>query len=325
MSTSVSSVTKHFPSAENGFTTTTSGSVASGASVVGLNSVAGYDNGEVVVFVIDPTNSKKQTFTGVIDASGVQVTSVIWTAGTNQTHDAGATVVDWPSATHVSMISKGLLVEHNQDGTHGAVNATSVNVTSSVSTDTISEVTSGAGVTIDGLNIKDSKLNTANSVVEDNYTDGSIKPEHLMSGVGNTWVWNSYTPTLSGSFNNSDWTKTGKYTIIGKTCFFRIALVSTNSAPFDGGGSGAIFSLPTTAATHAGTLNQIHIGSASGYDVSTASYLFDILLYSSTTAIIKYGNTTTPSYLKTADVGGADPFVWGVSDEITIQGFYEVA
>lgn len=110
MSTSVASVVNHFPSAENGFTTTTSGSVSSGATTVGLNSVAGYTNGEVVVFVIDPSDaSKKQTFTGTIDTSGVQVTDVVWTAGTNQTHSAGATVVDYATATHISMITKGLL------------------------------------------------------------------------------------------------------------------------------------------------------------------------------------------------------------------------
>lgn len=119
MSTSVLSVVSHFPSAENGFTTTTSGSVSSGAATVGLNSVAGYTNGEIVVFVIDPTDiSKKQTFTGVIDTAGTQVTSVVWTAGTNQTHAAGATVVDYATATHISMITKGLLVEHAQTGLH---------------------------------------------------------------------------------------------------------------------------------------------------------------------------------------------------------------
>jgi len=118
MSTSVASLsTNFFPSAENGFTTTTSGSVASAATTVGLNSVAGYTNGEVVVFVIDPTDAtKKQTFTGVIDTSGSQVTSVVWTAGTNQTHALGATVVDYATATHISMMTKGITQSLNQDG-----------------------------------------------------------------------------------------------------------------------------------------------------------------------------------------------------------------
>lgn len=118
MSTSVASVTNHFPSAENGFSTSTSASVSSGATTVQLNSVAGYDNGEVVVFVIDPTDTtKKQTFTGVVDTAGTQITNVVWTAGSNTSHALGATVVDYATATHISMISKGLSVSLNQDGT----------------------------------------------------------------------------------------------------------------------------------------------------------------------------------------------------------------
>ncbi len=132
MSTSVTSVTNHFPSAENGFSTTTSASVSSGATTVQLNSVAGYDNGEVVVFVIDPTDAtKKQTFTGIVDTAGTQITSVVWTAGSNQSHSLGATVVDYATATHISMISKGLSVSLNQNGTLKTNSVTTTNITDS--------------------------------------------------------------------------------------------------------------------------------------------------------------------------------------------------
>ena len=43
-----------------------------------------------------------------------------------------------------------------------------------VKTNTISEVTSANGVTVDGLNIKDSKLVTADSVITTNITDANI-------------------------------------------------------------------------------------------------------------------------------------------------------
>ena len=43
-----------------------------------------------------------------------------------------------------------------------------------VKTNTISEVTSANGVTVDGLNIKDSKLVTANSVITANITDANV-------------------------------------------------------------------------------------------------------------------------------------------------------
>lgn len=130
MSTSVNSLTSNFfPEAENGFTTTTAGSVSSGATTVTLNSVSGYTNGAVAVFVIDPTDAtKKQTFTGVIDTAGVQVTNVVWTAGTNQTHALGATVVDYATATHISMVTKGLLAAGlNQGGTMTPKVLTSIN------------------------------------------------------------------------------------------------------------------------------------------------------------------------------------------------------
>jgi len=59
-------------------------------------------------------------------------------------------------------------------------------------TDTVSEVTSANGVTIDGLSIKDAKLVTANSVIEanmsansvdsDSYVNGSIDTAHIADG-----------------------------------------------------------------------------------------------------------------------------------------------
>lgn len=117
--TNVSAVTKHFPSAEEGFTTTLSSTISAGATTVGLNSLSGYTTGEVATFVVAPTvSSEKQVFTGLVDTAGLQLTNVVWTTGTNQTHAAGTTVVDYVTATHMSQTSKGILVEHNQDGTH---------------------------------------------------------------------------------------------------------------------------------------------------------------------------------------------------------------
>jgi len=146
MATNVGSVTNHFPRAQNGFTTTTAGSVASGATTVQLASVSGYTNGEPAVFVIDPTDAtKKQTFTGIIDTSGVQVTSVVWTAGTNQTHALGATVVDYATATHISMMSKGIRVQHKLDGTHSAITADSVTApTGTITALTVTTLTVGS-------------------------------------------------------------------------------------------------------------------------------------------------------------------------------------
>lgn len=120
---------RYWITAKEGFTTTTSGSVSSGATTVGLNSVSGYTNGQEVVLVIDPTDiTKKQVFKGTVDTTGVQITNVVWTEGTNQTHTAGSTVVDYTTATHQAVLAKGLAVAHDTDGTlkAGAVDNTTV-------------------------------------------------------------------------------------------------------------------------------------------------------------------------------------------------------
>lgn len=126
----VTGVTKHFAVAKEGFTTTTSATIAPAATTVPLNSVTGYSNGDVVVLVIDGDDiAKKQVFTGTVDTTGVQITNVVWTEGSNTTHTAGASVVDYVAATHQGMTTKGILEEHNQDGTHSDIHATSVTST----------------------------------------------------------------------------------------------------------------------------------------------------------------------------------------------------
>lgn len=113
----VSSVTSHFPNPQAGFTTTTSGSVSSGATTVGLNSTGDYSNGDIIVFIIDPADSdKKQVFMGTVDISGSQITGVVWVGGTNQSHSAGATIVDYYSAAHIRMMTKGILNSLTQAG-----------------------------------------------------------------------------------------------------------------------------------------------------------------------------------------------------------------
>lgn len=129
MSTNVASVVSFFPDCENGFQTTLASTISSGATTVPLNSIAGYTNGLPAVFIVDPSDPlKKQTFTGIVDTGGVQLTSVVWTAGTNQTHTAGSTVGDYATATHIAMMSKGITVEHKQTGAHAAITADSVTV-----------------------------------------------------------------------------------------------------------------------------------------------------------------------------------------------------
>jgi hypothetical protein len=215
MSTSVTSVTKHFPSAQDGFTTTLSGTIASGATTVGLNSLTGYTTGEVAVFVVAPTaTSEKQTFTGTVDTAGLQITNVVWTSGTNQTHAAGTTVVDYATATHMSMLSKGLKVEHNQNGTHGAVTATSVASTGAVSgtTGTFSGAVSGTTGTF------------TSDVTEKGATLSTIRSEREVNYVASGCVW---TADAAGSTRNASMTS-GVVYIAGK----RLTVAAVNNRSF---------------------------------------------------------------------------------------------
>ena len=121
--------TNYFATPKEGFTTTLASTISSGAATVPLNSITGYTNGAIITLVVDPTDAaKKQTFTGVVDTAGVQVTSVKWTEGTNQSHSTGATVVDYVTATHMAALVKGLTTSIDQDGTlkSGAVDVTAV-------------------------------------------------------------------------------------------------------------------------------------------------------------------------------------------------------
>lgn len=316
MSTSVSSVTKHYPSAENGFTTTTSGSVSSGATSVGLNSVSGYSNGEVVVMVIDPDDAtKKQTFTGTMDTSGSQVTGVIWTAGTNQTHAAGATVVDYATATHISMISKGILVEHNQNGTHSAITATSLTATGDITStggvlkaDAVSEQTAANGVTIDGLNIKDSALNTNASVI----------PNNLVASTGTSWVWQSWTPTWTGlTVGNA--TVSAKYVQVGKTVNFRLTVTFGTTTSIASGNTR--FSFPVTASSD--YMQYAIIGTGTANDSSTTYYFLYPAWFSTTECVLENMNGATAPVLNNTDTD--EPFTWATGDQIAVTGTYEAA
>ena len=184
MATNVTSVVSHFPDPEAGFTTTLGSTISGGATTVSLNGTSGLTNGAVFVGIIDPGNAKEQVFTGIVDTGGAQITSVVWTNGDNVSHTAGATIVDYPTATHVAMMTKGLLVEHKQTGAHEDITADSIVVADAgtLEVDTVNEATAANGVTIDGLNIKDSKLVTADSVVTTNITDDAVTAAKLING-----------------------------------------------------------------------------------------------------------------------------------------------
>lgn len=80
-----------------------------------------------------------------------------------------------------------------------------------VKTNTISEVTSANGVTVDGLNIKDSKLVTADSVIQTNITDQAINEAKMQISNAPT---NGYALTAqSGNTGGLTWASVGGITM----------------------------------------------------------------------------------------------------------------
>lgn len=128
----VAAATKHFPTASRTFTDNLSGTVLANAVTIPVNSAAEYSNGEAVVWILAPGTADQVTVSGVIN--GNQAETCIWTDGTPAaSYPAGTTVVDYVSATHLALYSKGLQVQHNQDGTHKAITAPSGTFSGSVS------------------------------------------------------------------------------------------------------------------------------------------------------------------------------------------------
>jgi hypothetical protein len=144
----ITSVTQYFPRAVEGFVTTLGGTISAGATTMIFNSTAGYSVGDVGVWLIEPGGSNEQAFTGTV-ATGNSITGVVWTKGSNNTHNTGAIIVDYTTSTGFDMHTAGILVQHNQDGSHKNITATSVSTGSLTATGTVTAgnfvLTGGAG------------------------------------------------------------------------------------------------------------------------------------------------------------------------------------
>lgn len=200
-----------------------------GASGITVASTTNWPTTTAAAFAIDRVDSagvqipgSYNEFVGTV-ASGTSVANVVQTYGTPQNYAAGTTTrVYIPvSSTRENRLVQGMLVQHNQDGTHANV----------ITTNAINENTSGNGVTIDGLNIKDNKLNT----------NDSVQPNNLLAGTGSNWAWTDYSATSTIVGWSSTTTKQFRYKQHGKTVYFAIVVAGTSN-------SGSIsFTLPVPA------------------------------------------------------------------------------
>ena len=196
----LSGVSNHFSVAKEGFVTTTSSPVTSGATTVQLTSVAGYTNGDTVVLVIDANDvNKKQVFTGTVDTGGSQITNVVWTEGANTSHILGAPVIDYVTASHQSMTTKGLLVSHDQDGTlkAGAVDNAAVLASNVVETAKIKDGAVTAGK-LGLVMVSAYKSGSSQSLSAGTWTLVTLNSENF--DVGGNFASNKFTAPTTGYY-----------------------------------------------------------------------------------------------------------------------------
>lgn len=250
---------------------------------------------------------------GVVNSS-TSIGSMTRLAGASDTGNAiGDYVEIIPDSEWVNNLISGVLAQHNQDGTHSDITATTADFTGAVSANTISEHTAASGVTVDGMNIKD-------GYVVGSATSG-IKNESLGTAATDLGsAWQSWTPTLSGRFNDGKWTKSCTYKQVGKTVVCKLLLTANAATPMDGSGD-PVFTLPVTSVSYP---NSAFMALAYIEDVGTNTYQ----------AFTRWGSTTTASlsvpvaggtYVTQVQITNAVPHTWASTDVIFSIFTYEAA
>lgn len=172
--------------------TTLTAILASGASpgTATCGALTGWPTATAVHFIIytidvngNKVSGSQTDWKGIV--SGSTLTGLVLKAGTNNGYGIGAVVVASPTAAWADDVTEGIAVQHNQDGTHAAVTATSV-------------VSSGAvtGTTLTGtslVNTGDSQLRSVSLET----IHGQMIFDHV--GVGCVWSGDSYGATLNAS------------------------------------------------------------------------------------------------------------------------------
>lgn len=143
--------TDKFKKAKRRFSTTVGvGGATSGDTTIPLTSTTGLDTDTAITLVLDPGLATEEVITGVVSGTDI-INSVRGKESTTaQAHTAGAAVAMYFTETHWDDLIDGVLAQHTQTGTHGAITATSVAATTSVTAASVAATTS---VTVAGTSV----------------------------------------------------------------------------------------------------------------------------------------------------------------------------
>ena len=197
---------------------------------------------------------------GVVNSS-TSIGSLTRLAGASDTGNAiGDYVEIIPDSEWAYQLVKGILTEHNQDGTHGDVIADSLEV-------------SGTSEFTGAVTLPDSTVTTAK------INDGAVTPAKLLAGTGTDWAWQAGTPNAAGfSSKTSD---TLYYRQIGKTVFCRVNIDGTSNA------NTFTFTLPVAARAYQ-VISGLRVSNNGAFQ-NTTGYI--ALTTGSTTATVYLTNT----------------------------------
>ena len=167
--------------------------------------------------------------------------------------------------------------------------------------------------------LDNSNIAAAAAIAGSKLADASLPNAKLATGAGEPGgAWTSWTPTWT-NLTVGNGTLTARYTQVGKTIRFRIALVFGSTTSISGAVS---HSLPATAATHAGSLPINGYGSL--LDSGIAAFPVYLVLTNTTTASVRT-STASGTYTGITIISATIPFTFSTNDEISITGEYEAA
>lgn len=323
--------------------TTLASQKTSGATSASVVATTGWETTTAVhgiMYRVDASNVKvpgsQIDWKGTI--SGTTINDFTVTAGSDDTYEVGTVVELSPTAAWGDDMATGLVVEHKQDGTHATnmtVNTNNATLTSPKVITGINDTNGNELLKVTATGSAVNELTLANSatgnapVLSATGDDANIGITLTPKGTGKVTIadstniggaWQTWTPTLTNMTLGSG-TVTAKYIQIGKTVHFRFVFVLGAGSAM---GSIPQFSLPVTAATHAGSLDSIVLGVANAWDSGTNNFDCVTVLHTTTTVIIRVFGSAG-SYVNQANITSLIPMTWTTGDELIATGTYEAA